>query len=85
MHLRALGTPKPGRDAARKGHIGEMHAIYEEHLKEPQAQLELAQATDIARERKAALLCFEADAAGCHRRIVADLIREQTGLKIVDL
>jgi uncharacterized protein (DUF488 family) len=27
VHLRALGTPKPGRDAARKGHTAEMHAI----------------------------------------------------------
>ena len=85
VHLKALGTPKPGRDAARKGHIGEMHAIYEEHLTEPQAQFQLAEATDIAKERKAALLCYEADAAGCHRRIVADLIRDKTGLKVVDL
>jgi len=85
LHLKALGTPKPGRDAARKGHIGEMHTIYNHHLEEPQAQLQLAEAIEIAKERKAALLCYEADAAGCHRRIVADLIREQTGLKVVDL
>ena len=85
LHLRALGTPKPGRDAARKGHVAEMHAIYNRHLEEPQAQLQLAEATEIARERKAALLCYEADAAGCHRRIVAELIHEQTGLKVVDL
>ena len=85
VHLKALGTPKPGRDAARAGKTAEMHAIYEEHLTEPQAQFQLAEATDIAKERKAALLCYEADAAGCHRRIVADLIRDKTGLKIVDL
>src|SRR4051794_20880305 len=40
VHLRQLGTPKPGRDAARKGHVAEMRAIYEDHLKEPAAQLE---------------------------------------------
>jgi uncharacterized protein (DUF488 family) len=85
VHLRALGTPKPGRDAARKGHTAEMQAIYEKHLEEPKTQFELAEAADIARERKAALLCYEAEAAGCHRRIVADLIREKTGLSIVDL
>jgi uncharacterized protein (DUF488 family) len=85
VHLKALGTPKPGRDAARKGHVDEMHAIYNRHLEEPQAQLQLVEATDIARDRKAALLCYEADAAGCHRRIVADLIRETTGLEVQDL
>jgi len=85
LHLRALGTPKPGRDAARKGHIAEMTAIFEEHLTEPAAQLALSEAAEVARNRRAALLCFEADAAGCHRRIVADLIRERIGATIVDL
>lgn len=85
VHLRELGTPKPGRDAARKGHVAEMHEIFEAHLAEPAAQLQLAQATEIAAERKAALLCYEADAAGCHRRIVAERIHEATGIVVEDL
>lgn len=85
LHLRALGTPKPGREAARKGRIDEMHQIYEAHLAEPAAQLQLAQATELARERPAALLCYEADAGGCHRRIVADRIRAALGCEVVDL
>src|SRR6476646_2751970 len=52
VHFRELGTPKPGRDAARKGRVAEMHAIFEAHLAEPAAQLQLAQATEIAGERK---------------------------------
>ena len=64
VHLRDLGTPKPGRDAARKGHVAEMRRIFEDHLAEPSAQLQLAQAGEIARDRKAALLCYEADPAG---------------------
>jgi uncharacterized protein (DUF488 family) len=74
VHLRQLGTPKPGREAARHGRIDEMHAIYEDHLREPAAQLELAQAREIAAGRKAALLCYEADAHRCHREIVAERI-----------
>jgi uncharacterized protein (DUF488 family) len=85
LHLRALGTPKPGREAARAGRIAEMTAIYEEHLTEPAAQLALAQAASVATERKAALLCYEAEAAGCHRRIVANLISGRTGVAVVDL
>lgn len=86
VHLRELGTPKPGREAARKGRIEEMHEIYEAHLAEPAAQLQLAQAVELARERPAALLCYEADAAGCHRRIVADELQARVaGLGVVDL
>ena len=84
-HLRSLGTPKPGREAARKGRIAEMEAIFAEHMQTPEAQDGLALAKTIARERHAALLCFEACAAGCHRRIVAELIREETGLQVRDL
>jgi len=85
VHLRQLGTPKPGRDAARKGRIAEMRAIFEGHLAEPGAQLELAKATEIAREKRAALLCYEADHRGCHRAIVADRICEAIGCDIENL
>lgn len=79
VHLRQLGTPKPGRDAARKGRVAEMHAIFEEHMAEPAAQLELAKATEIVREKKTALLCYEADHAACHRAILADRINAALG------
>lgn len=85
VHLRQLGTPKPGRDAARKGRIAEMTAIFEEHLAEPAAQLELAAAKELAAERKIALLCFEADHRGCHRKIVAERICEDLGCAIEHL
>jgi uncharacterized protein (DUF488 family) len=85
VHLQALGTPKAGRQAARAGRPAEMRAIYEAHLAEPRAQFELAQALDIARERPAALLCYEADAAHCHRRIVAERLMEAYAFEVQDL
>ncbi len=85
VHLRQLGTPKPGREAARKGRIAEMTAIFEDHLAEPAAQLELAAAKELAAERKIALLCFEADHRGCHRKIVAERICEDLGCAIEHL
>jgi uncharacterized protein (DUF488 family) len=84
-HLRQLGTPKPGRDAARKGHVAEMHEIFHAHMVEPGAQMELAKATELARDRKVALLCYEADAAGCHRTILANWICEDLGCQIENL
>ena len=85
VHLRQLGTPKPGRDAARKGRIAEMHAIFEDHMAEPAAQLELAKATEIAREKKTALLCYEAEHEDCHRAILANRIRDELGCEIEPL
>ena len=85
VHLQKLGTPKTGRDAARAGRIDEMRQIYEDHLIEPAAQFELAQAGEIAVGRKAALLCYEADHAGCHRSIVAERLHDALGLETEDL
>nr|MEA2799749.1 hypothetical protein [Phenylobacterium sp.] len=86
VHLRQLGTPKAGRDFARKGRIAEMHEIFEEHMAEPGAQVELAKATEIVRgDKKVALLCYEADAAGCHRTILANRICEALGCEIENL
>lgn len=85
LHLRPLGTPKAGREAARKGRIAEMHAIYGEQLETPEAQVALEQAAEAASGRHVALLCFEADAACCHRSIVAGLLSDRGGLRVDDL
>ena len=82
LHLRPLGTPKAGREAARKGRIAEMHAIFEEQLQTPEAELAMAKADEAARERHAALLCFEADHAHCHREVVAERLAQRSGFAI---
>jgi uncharacterized protein (DUF488 family) len=81
VHLRGLGTPKAGRDAARKGRIAEMRAIFAEHMKGPDAQRDLAALRALAAERRVALLCYEADAACCHRRALVEML----GAAAVDL
>jgi uncharacterized protein (DUF488 family) len=85
VHLRALGTPKAGRQAVRAGHVAEMEKIFEAHLHEPEAQLQLVEALDIARERSAALLCYEADARHCHRRIIAGWLAAVEAFEVEDL
>lgn len=87
VHLRGLGTPKAGRDAARAGRASEMRAIYDAHMEhEPQAQADLRRAAEIAADRKAALLCLEADPACCHRTLVADRLKALLpGLEVVEL
>ena len=85
VHLRELGTPKPGRIAARAGRTAEMRQIFEAHMAEPKAQLQLAQAIEIAKSKKAALLCYEADHRGCHRSIVVERMQEAADFKVENL
>jgi uncharacterized protein (DUF488 family) len=85
LHLRPLGTPKAGREAARKGRIAEMHAIFDEQLETPEAELAMEKAKAAASERPSALLCFEADAGHCHRAVVAERLAAADGFEIRDL
>ncbi len=85
VHLRALGTPAAGREAARKGRIAEMRRIFEEQLQTAEAELALEQANSAAAERHSALLCFEKDAACCHRAIVAERLTERGGYRVNDI
>ena len=67
VHLKALGTPAEGREAARKGRYAEMERIYAAQLETPEATVQAAQMTALAGEKPSALLCFERDPAHCHR------------------
>ena len=73
-HLKGLGTPKAGRDAVRHGDVGAMQRIFRAHMEAPSAQLDLAQAADIAAKEPACLLCFERDPTHCHRLLVAEML-----------
>ena len=85
LHLRALGTPKAGREAARKGRIAEMREIFEGQLQTPEAALAMEQADAAARERHVVLLCYEAEAICCHRAMVAERLAERGGYEIRNL
>ena len=86
LHLRDLGTPAPGRAAARAGRHAEMRRIFLEHLQTPEAQAALDALADIVRSgRRVCLLCFEAEAAHCHRALVADALRDIVPIRIAHL
>jgi uncharacterized protein (DUF488 family) len=83
VHLKALGTPKPGRDAAKKGDWRTMERVYAGQLEMPEAQAQAARLRDLASERASAVLCFEHDPRHCHRTM---LLREEgAGFEVVDL
>ena len=83
VHLKPLGTPKPGRDAAKKGDRATLEAVYAEQLALPEAQVAAAQMRVLAAELPSALLCFERDPHMCHRTLL--LAAEGDGAEVVDL
>ena len=72
VHLKNLGTPKPGRDAAKKGDVKTLRAVYDNQLGLPEAQAEVAQMLTLAAEKPSALLCFERDPGHCHRTLLLE-------------
>lgn len=72
VHLRALGTPAPGREAARKGRTEDLRRIYASQLELPEAIAQGAQLLDLAAEKPSALLCYEREPAGCHRSLLLE-------------
>ena len=83
VHLKALGTPKRGRDAAKKGDVVTLAAVYADQLELPEAQAQAAQMLALAKEVPSALLCYERDPQHCHRTLL--LAAEGQGAEVVDL
>ena len=72
VHLKALGTPPEGREAARKGRHDAMAVIYRATLAEPGAIVAAEQLRELASEAPSALLCFEREPTYCHRQVLID-------------
>jgi uncharacterized protein (DUF488 family) len=83
VHLKALGTPPAGREAARKGRMGEMKRIFAVQLETPEAGIAAAQMIALAEEKASALLCFERDPAGCHRTPLREAVLPDA--EVIDL
>jgi len=83
IHLKALGTPKEGREAARKHDRATLDRIYANQLALPEAQMQAAQMRELATERPSALLCYERDPSCCHRTLLLEA--EGDGAEVVDL
>lgn len=81
VHMKPLGTPKAGREAARKGDVKTMHRIFEAKLAQPESQLALAEAADLAKRGRVCLMCLEHDWKQCHRSIVARRLEQKYGIK----
>jgi uncharacterized protein (DUF488 family) len=86
LHLRGLGTPKNGREAARSGEFDTLHKIYAAHLKTTQAREELDELSSLVKKSgPVCILCYERDHLHCHRQWIAEIIRDRDGVKVENL
>ncbi|MEQ8965095.1 MAG: DUF488 domain-containing protein [Azospirillaceae bacterium] len=83
--VRALGTPRSGRDAARRGDLETLWAVFGAHLADPSAQAALAEVIDTARDRRVCLLCYEKDPRRCHRAMVVDAMAANGAFEAIHL
>ena len=86
LHLRKLGTPAEGREAARAGDTKTLWRIYDKHIKRPEPQAELGELVQLINsDKRIALLCYCRDPKTCHRsRIVAN-VSKRMPVKVEDL
>ncbi len=86
LHLRGLGTPKTGREAARSGKFDLLQKIYSAHLKTTQVREELDELSSLVKKSgPVCILCYERDHAHCHRRWIAEIIKDRDGVRIENL
>jgi uncharacterized protein (DUF488 family) len=83
-HLKALGTPKAGREANKARRWKEFWRIVDDNLARPEAMLALEEAAAIAAAKTACLLCLEHDHTICHRDRVAGMLAKR-GFKVTHL
>lgn len=85
LHLKPLGDPKPGREAAREGRFEDFRTIYGAHLALPAAQESLKVAVEYASKSPSVLLCYERDFKHCHRALVAQAMTDLSCFEIRNL
>ena len=86
LHLKGLGTPKSGREAARSGKFSLLHRIYSAHLKTAQAKEELDELSALVNKSgPVCILCYERDHTHCHRQWIAEIIEDRDGVNVENL
>ncbi len=77
IHMRELGDPKEGREAARAGNWSKFKKVFEAVLKTDEAQSAILSITDLSKSQNICLLCYERDEKTCHRKIVSEIIEKK--------
>ena len=84
-HIRQLGDPKHGREAARAGKFDVFRSMFNAHMDLPASCEALNDALSLAKDKASVLVCFERDPKHCHRTIVAERMAALCSIKITNL
>lgn len=82
VHLKVLGDPKPGREAARNGEFTKFRKIFCEHISNEEARSAIRELVQQAKGKKICLMCFERDHKECHRSILIEEMRKICNLEV---
>ncbi len=82
LHLKGLGDPKPGREAARVGDHARFLRVFRAHMRTSTAQFDLAIAANHVASGGVCLMCFERDHTACHRTLVAEAVHATVPVRI---
>ena len=85
-HRRELGTPADLRWLFHAGRVQEGAQAFLAHIEQAAPEALDALAKELEHAPPTALLCLEADPAGCHRRVLTGTLRARIpDLEVVDL
>lgn len=85
-HRRSLGTPADMRWLFHHNRVTEGREQFRRHIEETAAPELDELAAELDSAPPTALMCLEADPAGCHRSVLAEaLVRRRSDVKVIDL
>jgi uncharacterized protein (DUF488 family) len=85
IHLKELGDPKAGREAARRGDFAEFRRVFSSVMATHEAKSAVLQIAELLKDSNVCLMCYERDVKTCHRKIVSDDLKERTGTPVKHL
>jgi len=80
-HMRQLGDPKPGREAARAGNVALFRRIFGAVMKTDGAKAAIKEIAHLTKTKSVCLMCYERDHSSCHRKIVSDHLETVLGVR----
>ena len=81
LHLPALGSPDPARDAAKSGDLKKFEKLYRAQLATKEAEAALARVLEMASAAPVCLMCYEREPSECHRQFTIEPLEARSGEK----
>jgi uncharacterized protein (DUF488 family) len=81
LHLPALGSPDPAREAAKSGDPIKFERLYRQQLATKEAEAALTRVQELASATPVCLMCYEREPSECHRQFTIEPLEARSGEK----